>query len=123
MLTKKQRSAAMKAAWVRRKAKQAALREAIIEADGKEDAVRFFGPSLPQLLEGHRPDMVNHPPHYTATKYQPADVADEWFPHEPLLWNSNKYLARWDKKGDPIENLEKAVWYIKRKIAQLKGGK
>jgi len=65
-------------------------------------------------------DTVNHPSHYTFSKYEVADVADEWYPHEPLLWNSNKYLARWDKKGDPIENLEKAIWYIQRKINQLK---
>lgn len=66
------------------------------------------------------PDMVNHPAHYTFSKYEVADVSDEWYCAEPLLWNANKYLARWDKKGDPIENLEKAVWYIQRKISKLK---
>ena len=65
-------------------------------------------------------DMVNHPAHYTFSKFEVADVSDEWFPHEPLLWNANKYTARWDKKGDPIENLEKAIWYLNRKINQLK---
>lgn len=75
----------------------------------------------PQVLaESPTSDMVNHPSHYTFSKYEVADVADAWYPNEPLLWNANKYLARWDKKGDPIENLEKAVWYIQRKIAKLK---
>ena len=69
---------------------------------------------------GAKFDMVNHPAHYTFSKYEVADVSDAWFPTEPLLWNANKYTARWDKKGDPIENLEKAVWYIQRRINQLK---
>lgn len=68
-------------------------------------------------------DMVNRPPHYTFGKYEPADVADDWYGTEPLLWNANKYIARWDKKGDAIENLEKAIWYLSRKIGQLKGGR
>lgn len=65
-------------------------------------------------------DMVNHPAHYTFGKFEVADVADDWYATEPLLWNANKYMARWDKKGDPIENLEKAIWYIQRKINKLK---
>lgn len=68
-------------------------------------------------------NMVNHPPHYTFSKYEVADVADEWFGTEPLLWNATKYLARWDKKGDAVENLEKAVWFIKRKIDKIKSRK
>lgn len=66
-------------------------------------------------------DLVNHPPHYTFGKYEVVYVLQDWFPNEPLLWNATKYLPRWDKKGDPIENLEKAVWYINKKIEQLKG--
>lgn len=66
-------------------------------------------------------DLVNHPPHYTFGKYEVIDVLMDWFGSEPLLWNATKYLARWDKKGDAIQNLEKAVWYINKKIEQLKG--
>ena len=65
-------------------------------------------------------DMVNHPPHYTSGKYEVIDVLEDWFAHEPLLWQTVKYLGRWDKKGDPLENLEKAEFYLKRKIQQLK---
>ena len=74
---------------------------------------------LTQLLDPKK-DMVNHPAHYTFSKYEVADVADEWYANEPHLWQANKYMARWDKKGDPLENLEKAVWYIQRKINKLK---
>jgi len=65
-------------------------------------------------------DMVNHPPHYTSGRYEVIDVLEDWFGSEPLLWQVVKYIARWDKKGDPIENLAKAEFYLKRKIEQLK---
>ena len=65
-------------------------------------------------------DFVNHPPHYTSGKYEVIDVLEDWFAQEPLLWQTVKYLGRWNKKGDPLENLEKAEFYLKRKIQQLK---
>ena len=68
-------------------------------------------------------DLVNHPPHYTSGKYEVIDVLEDWFAHEPLLWQVAKYIARWDKKGDKLENLEKAEFYLKRKIEQLKNAK
>ena len=65
-------------------------------------------------------DMVNHPPHYTSGRYEVIDVLEDWFPNDPHLFIIVQYLARWDKKGDPLENLEKAEFYLKRKIEQLK---
>lgn len=65
-------------------------------------------------------DKINHPAHYTFSLFEVIDVLEAWFPTEPLLWNAVKYLARWDKKGDPVENLEKSLWYIQRKINHLK---
>ena len=35
------------------------------------------------------------------------------------LGNAIKYLWRADHKGTPVEDLEKAVWYIKREISRL----
>lgn len=35
------------------------------------------------------------------------------------LGNAVKYIWRAGKKGDPIEDLEKAKWYIDREIARL----
>ena len=60
-------------------------------------------------------DMVNHPPHYTA---HPSGVecitVTEHFNFN--IGNAIKYLWRADEKGDPIENLKKAVWYAQREI-------
>jgi hypothetical protein len=36
------------------------------------------------------------------------------------LGNAMKYIWRADLKGDAIEDLEKAVWYIRREIERRK---
>ena len=36
------------------------------------------------------------------------------------LGNVVKYVSRAGKKGDPIEDLEKALWYLQREIAARK---
>lgn len=110
---KKEYSKRMKEMWAAKRAVKALDREA-------KEIGRLIDETtgIPNLLRGN--DPVNHPAHYTFSKYEVADVADEWYPTEPHLWQANKYLARWDKKGDPVENLEKAIWYIQRKINKLK---
>jgi len=64
-------------------------------------------------------DMVNHPSHYTQGKYEVIDVIEDWKLeyHEA---NSVKYIARAEHKINRVEDLEKAVWYLNRKIKLLK---
>lgn len=65
------------------------------------------------------PDTVNHPRHYNAGKFEVIDVIEDW----KLgfhLGNTVKYIARSPHKGNPIEDLEKARWYLDREIARLK---
>jgi len=60
-------------------------------------------------------NMIDHPPHYTASGIEPIDVIEAWglgF----HLGNCLKYLARCDLKGQPVEDLEKARWYLDREI-------
>jgi hypothetical protein len=68
-------------------------------------------------------EEINHPKHYNTGKFEVIDVLQDWFKNEPLLWNSVKYLARWNKKGRGkkayITNLKKALWYLQRKIDEL----
>lgn len=65
-------------------------------------------------------DPVNHPAHYTFSKYEVADVIEAW----GLGWalgSAVKYIARAGRK-DPskeIEDLKKAEWYVRRRIATL----
>ena len=66
-------------------------------------------------------DMVNHPSHYNMTKYEVIEVLDEWFPNDPLIWQVVKYLARAKYKGNELEDLKKAQFYLTRKINRLEG--
>jgi hypothetical protein len=65
------------------------------------------------------PDPVNHPPHYTSHPsgvecIQVTEHADF------LLGNAIKYIWRvaWGNKGNPAEDLRKAIWYLERAIRQ-----
>jgi hypothetical protein len=64
-------------------------------------------------------DNVNHPKHYTS---HPSGVeCIQVTEHMGFnLGNAMKYLWRADEKGAPIEDLEKAVWYIQREISKRK---
>ena len=60
-------------------------------------------------------DMINHPPHY-ADKGAGVECIDVVELFNFNMGNAIKYIWRTDDKGDPIENLRKAEWYIKREI-------
>lgn len=66
-------------------------------------------------------DIVNHPAHYTDGKIEVIEFIEDKN-LDFCLGNAVKYISRSGKK-DPskeVEDLEKAIWYIKRKIKQLK---
>lgn len=58
-------------------------------------------------------DNVNHPKHYTTGKYECIDVIEDWGLGYHL-GNTIKYICRHDKKGTPLEDIDKAIWYLKR---------
>lgn len=62
-------------------------------------------------------DMVNHPKHYTS---HPSGVeCIEITEHMCFnLGNAIKYVWRADEKGNDVEDLRKAVWYIQREISK-----
>lgn len=60
-------------------------------------------------------DMVNHPQHYNKGKYEVIDVIEGWglgF----SLGNAIKYIARCEHKGNKKQDLEKAIFYLKREL-------
>lgn len=63
-------------------------------------------------------DPVNHPRHYTS---HPSGIeAIQICEHMNFnKGNAMKYLFRAGQKGDEIEDLKKAVWYIQREIDRL----
>ena len=60
-------------------------------------------------------DTVNHPKHYNS---HPSGIeCIQITEHMSFnLGNALKYLWRADEKGSPIEDLQKAKWYIDREI-------
>lgn len=63
-------------------------------------------------------DMVNSPPHYTFGTIEVITVIEDW-KLEFHEGNCIKYIARAKHKGNELEDLKKAQWYLNRKIKQL----
>lgn len=66
-------------------------------------------------LKPNKPDMVNHPPHYKVGGIETIDFIEA----KKLgynLGNVVKYITRADHKGERLENLQKALWYLNREI-------
>jgi hypothetical protein len=62
-------------------------------------------------------NQVNHPSHYggESNPYEAIKVIEAW--HLGFnLGNVVKYLSRAGKKGDTLEDLRKAAWYLNREI-------
>lgn len=74
-------------------------------------------------------DNINHPSHYTThpSGIECIDIAEH---HDFCIGNAIKYLWRAglksedgiSKKEKQIEDLKKAIWYIKREIKHLSNG-
>jgi len=60
-------------------------------------------------------DTVNHPPHYKVGGVETIDFIEAKGLNYHL-GNVVKYITRADHKGDRLENLRKAEWYLKREI-------
>lgn len=71
-------------------------------------------------------DNVNHPQHYETGKYECIDVMVEAIGKDATadfcLCNAFKYIYRCKKKHEsPMEDVEKAQWYLNKYI-ELEGG-
>ena len=56
---------------------------------------------------------VEHPDHYNKANVECIDVVENF---NFNLGNIIKYVWRCDHKGEPIEDLKKAQWYLSREI-------
>lgn len=63
-------------------------------------------------------DMINRPDHYTDGGIETIDFI-EAKKLDYHLGNVVKYISRAGKKGNALECLKKARWYLNRKIAIL----
>lgn len=73
------------------------------------------GDPEPRQGQAKAPDMVNHPPHYNEhpTGIECIDVT-EWMSFN--LGNAVKYIWRADLKGNADQDIEKAIWFLKREL-------
>lgn len=75
----------------------------------------------PSIVEEHFPitlesDPVNHPEHYKVGGIETIDFIEA----KSLgynLGNVVKYITRSDHKGNKLQDLQKAAWYLNREIA------
>lgn len=65
-------------------------------------------------------DMVNNPPHYTVAGpiYESIKIIEAWQLNFNL-GNAIKYILRSEHKGNKIEDLKKARWYLNREIDNM----
>lgn len=77
------------------------------------------------LYTPRKQDMVNRPDHYTQGDIECIDAIDAAIKGLPatyafLTGQVLKYMWRWYWKGKPIEDLEKAKFYLERLISKVK---
>lgn len=76
------------------------------------------------MSENVKEDVVNHPSHYTDGKIEVIEYIED----KNLgfcLGNAIKYISRAGKKNKDkeVEDLQKAIWYIERRIKEIEGNK
>jgi len=105
--------------WQRRKDK--AAKKAAKKPSKIITATRITKAELDALLP--KPDLVNKPPHYTAGGVDFLDYAEaKGLTENAYLFNVVKYVSRAGKKvdADPVQDLQKAEFYLKREIERRK---
>lgn len=60
-------------------------------------------------------DPINHPSHYTHGIIEPIDVIESWGLNFSL-GSVLKYICRLGHKGERLEQLLKAQWYLNREV-------
>tara|TARA_B100000131_G_scaffold314543_1_gene351540 strand:- start:406 stop:696 length:291 start_codon:yes stop_codon:yes gene_type:complete len=66
-------------------------------------------------------NLVDHPAHYNQGNYETIDVIEDWG-LDFNCGNAVKYISRHMHKGTAIRDIEKAIWYLKRRLDTLKRG-
>ena len=73
---------------------------------------------IADIPEPVKVDLVNSPPHYQGNRFEVIDIIDDF----GLTFNTGnaiKYILRADKKGNPKQDLLKAIWYLEHELNKL----
>ncbi len=86
-------------------------------------AVRQFTCLINERVNYMQEDKINHPKHYTnhPSGIECIEITQH---HDFCIGNAIKYLWRAGIKGadTEVEDLQKAIWYINKKIELIKKG-
>lgn len=76
-------------------------------------------PTAAEIVDGFEGDPVNHPAHY---RNHPSGIeVIQITEHETFLrGNILKYVFRAPYKGNELQDLEKAQWYLSRELDRVR---
>lgn len=93
------------------------------ETRNEGDPCPYWVQDSQKVAEPDKPDMISHPPHYTAGGIECIDALESattglsgW--EAGLTWNVIKYMWRWKRKNG-LEDLQKARFYLSRLIGKV----
>lgn len=103
--------------WLDKKKKPTKIVKAVEEMKQVLDVIE----KKPYMKAAFEPvDPVNHPPHYKSGGIETIDFI-EAKDLNYRLGNVVKYVSRAGRKNtDPVQDLEKAAWYLQREITARK---
>ena len=89
----------------------------------ENDEIVYTSNQYVEAIEKEVPDAVNHPSHYTGAGIECIEAIKASMTPDALAGylkgNVQKYLWRYEKKVNPIEDLKKARWYLDYLINEL----
>ena len=89
----------------------------------EHDEIVYTSNQYVEAIEKEVPDAVNHPSHYTGSGIECIEAIKASMTPDALAGylkgNVQKYLWRYEKKVNPIEDLKKARWYLDYLINEL----
>jgi len=90
--------------------------------DPSELTTPFTSDGNPMRRAEDKTETVNHPHYYKPGVYEVFRVLIAWgFHTDAMLWDALIYIARCKNKGNELEDLEKAKFWLTRKIEYLEG--
>lgn len=93
-----------------------------VDAFGNYPYIGLEGAGRHEMKQKEKPEeAVDHPSHYNMGSIEVIDfIFDQGMGPDFCVANAIKYLSRYKYKNKPIEDLEKAKWYIEYLINELK---
>ena len=89
----------------------------------ENDEIVYTRSQYVEAIEKEVPDAVNHPSHYTGAGIECIEAIKASMTPDALAGylkgNVQKYLWRYEKKVNPVEDLKKARWYLDYLINEL----